>query len=313
MTVDSGQRVSSAPGSTQQFVTDLLDWALFYSAGDFPIFPLHSPKKIGLCDCPGGVQCDSPAKHPRTLKGFKDASCDEDVVKRWWKMWPRANIGLSVPTGYVVLDIDGDEGIVALREHGFWLPETPQATTGKGWHYWFKTRTDLPPRAHMLPKVDLRGPGSYVVAPPSLHISGVQYRWEHSFVDTEFQYVPDWLIELASHSSGISFATGDRPYLATDRLFSEGIPDGERDVTLFRVASKLRAIGIPQDVAEGVICALAERCRPAFDVDDAMRKVASAYGRYSAGTWAPFEDEADTRTAEWQNPNVPYDLPKDSE
>jgi hypothetical protein len=63
-------------------------------------------------------------------------------------------------------------------------------------------------------------------------------------------------------------------------LFLEGIPEGERDSTLFRVAAKLRAVDVPQDVALGVLLALAERCRPPFDAHETQIKVESAYKRY---------------------------------
>lgn len=286
-----------SPGSTPSnaFIQSLIDWSLTYASGGFPVFPLHSPKKKGLCDCPAGDKCTSPAKHPRTLKGFQDAQTDEAAILRWWKMWPRANVAISIPTGYVVLDVDGVEGLEALEDRGYHIPKTPTAITGKGWHYWFRTLNNLPPRANMLPKVDLRGPGSYVVAPPSLHISGQQYLWKIG-LQTEFQPAPSWLIDLAKHSGGAGI---DRSHIDTERLFTDGIGEGERDATLFRVSAKLRAAGIPEDVAQGVIGELARRCSPMFDPDDAMKKVASAYSRYAAGTWTPYTE--DPRVAEWSS------------
>ena len=49
--------------------------------------------------------CDND-KRPFTARGFKDASTDPDVIRRWWTRWPNALIG--VPTGikFCVVDVD---------------------------------------------------------------------------------------------------------------------------------------------------------------------------------------------------------------
>ena len=49
--------------------------------------------------------CDND-KRPFTAHGFKDASTDSDVIRRWWTRWPDALIG--VPTGikFCVVDVD---------------------------------------------------------------------------------------------------------------------------------------------------------------------------------------------------------------
>jgi hypothetical protein len=59
-----------------------------------------------------------------------------------------------------------------------------------------------------------------------------------------------------------------------------GVPEGQRDETLFRFASKLRADGYPRDVAEGLVLRAADNCDPPFPEDEALAKVASAYERY---------------------------------
>jgi hypothetical protein len=58
------------------------------------------------------------------------------------------------------------------------------------------------------------------------------------------------------------------------------VPEGERDSTLFRVAAKLRAVDVPEDVALGVLLELGARCRPPFDPELTRKKVDSAYQRY---------------------------------
>lgn len=159
----------------------------------WPVFPLHWPVNgdSGLvCSC--GRDCASPAKHPRTANGFKDASVDPEQVRQWWERWPLANVG--TPTGgegnacgFDVIDIDGPEGIETFRAWHDGAPETvpPLAalafTPGNrkrkaGRHYLTPARgTTNTTRA--LPGIDLRGLGGYILLPPSRGITGARYQW----------------------------------------------------------------------------------------------------------------------------------------
>jgi len=98
----------------------LLDSALRYAEASWGVIPLHSPEG-GKCSCHRD-DCASPAKHPRTLHGLTDASTDPEQVRKWWGLWPDANIGMVVPNGYVVLDIDGDDGVDSLKAGGYEVP-----------------------------------------------------------------------------------------------------------------------------------------------------------------------------------------------
>src|SRR5687768_3190199 len=62
-----------------------------------------------------------------------------------------------------------------------------------------------------------------------------------------------------------------------------GVPEGERDNEVFRLASVLRGKDIARDLAEGVVRYAAANCDPPFPEDEALAKVASAYGRYQPG------------------------------
>jgi hypothetical protein len=83
-----------------------LKMALAYAARGWPMIPLHSPES-GQCSCKYST-CNSPAKHPRTEHGLRDASTDRTVIERWFRMWPSSNIGLATgaTSGIIVLDID---------------------------------------------------------------------------------------------------------------------------------------------------------------------------------------------------------------
>lgn len=136
-----------------------------YAAAGIPVFP-----------------CQPRGKRPLSDHGFKDASCDPDQISAWWMTWPDANI--ATPTGitFDVVDIDGREGITAVYngEHALVddLTVLGVALTSRdaGRHLY------VPPTGRgnataILPGVDYRGTGGYVVVPPSVGANGRVYTW----------------------------------------------------------------------------------------------------------------------------------------
>jgi hypothetical protein len=158
--------------------------ALWYAGAlGWPVFPLHNPihhAGTTLCSC-GEINCKSSGKHPRTGSGFKDATTDPIQVNAWWRTWPAANIG--TPTGLLfdVIDIDGPSGYTSyfqLRDAGALPPILARAMTGRGQHLLIPPEPDNVNNSRLLPGLDMRAAGGYIVAPPSLHICGRRYRWD---------------------------------------------------------------------------------------------------------------------------------------
>lgn len=147
------------------------------------------------------------AKRPLTANGFKDASLDPAVIAAWWERWPEANIGTptgATGCGWDVIDIDGVEGFASLAnlKHRNCPPDcasvafcdatgvlppiharsfTPGDPNGKrprmpGRHY-FTPAAGSGNGTKLLPGIDIRGDGGYVVLPPSIGPSGTRYTW----------------------------------------------------------------------------------------------------------------------------------------
>jgi hypothetical protein len=197
-------------GPARQLLTAALD----YATRGVPVLPLHTPQlrpvtaagdqvvvAVG-CSC-GDQGCDRPGKHPRTLlvpHGVAQATRDLERIEGWWRRAPLANIGLA--TGHLVdvLDLDGPEGVAALRAfataHG-WTPTGPLARTGRGWHLYQQpsgTGPRNPIHPELLTHVDWRGKGAYAIAPPSRHAHGT-YIWVRG-LDTPLAPVPPALQAL---------------------------------------------------------------------------------------------------------------------
>lgn len=155
----------------------MLTAALDYARRGIPVLPLHTPRPAGGCSC-GRLGCGSPGKHPRLPHGLSDADTDPRRIELWWTRWPDANIGLRTGVVMDVADVDSEDGGHVLRHLlGGTLPAGPLVRTGGGGlHLWLRP-IGYGNRVRLLPCVDWRGTGGYVVAPPSRHARGTAYTW----------------------------------------------------------------------------------------------------------------------------------------
>ena len=216
--------MTSLPQPTVQRV-DLARAAARLAERGFYVFPAHSIRSGGVCSC-GAAHCERAGKHPRTKHGLKDATTDLKEIAAWWMEHPDANIGLVPwPSGLVVLDIDprnnGLESLAELERERGQLPDTARVWTGGGgFHIYFTvpSGTDRVPSRLLRPGVELKAQGSYVLAPPSSHLSvhlgaapkqaGPGYAWDTASGDHMVD-APFWLIEAPP--TGRVYARSGRP------------------------------------------------------------------------------------------------------
>jgi putative DNA primase/helicase len=165
----------------------LLDHALDCGARGWPVFPFHPATKQPL------VKSDIEGEG-----GLKLATTDEATIRAWWQRWPEAMIGL--PTGRAigafVVDVDAGQDkatgevfeaaglqLDLERALGTKLPPTRFASTPRGGvHLYFSypEGEEIGNRTGLLGKgsrIDIRGDGGYVIAPPSMRKDGVAYAW----------------------------------------------------------------------------------------------------------------------------------------
>jgi Bifunctional DNA primase/polymerase, N-terminal len=158
--------------------------ALAYVAMGYAVLPIWPPRHAGGCACPRGSACPWPGKHPLgklVPHGVRQATTSPALVRAWWRTSPDAGVGLRTgPDALDVADVDGPEGVVALRailqRASADTRPGPLARTGGGWHLPFRP-TGLGNRVRVLPGVDWRGTGGLIVVWPSVHASGQRYQW----------------------------------------------------------------------------------------------------------------------------------------
>lgn len=97
----------------------------------------------------------------------------------------------------------------------------------------------------------------------------------------EFEPVPE-LVRLWQHSQDSSSEDVCGERLDTEKVLN-GVPQGERDTRLFKLACRFRGAGIPQDAAERLLVEAACKCEPPFPMREALQKVENAYSSYPAG------------------------------
>jgi hypothetical protein len=114
------------------------------------------------------------SKLPATPHGVKDATCDPDTIRGWAERMADGNIGVATGLpGPTVLDIDDMAAGAELAARATALG-APVVATARGQQFYFQG-TDSGTIG--LGYGELRGRGSYVVCPPSIHPTGKAYVW----------------------------------------------------------------------------------------------------------------------------------------
>lgn len=230
----------------------------------------------------------SKNKKPIISNGSRGASKDIGQAVKWWvDEYPTANVGIATGaiSGIWVLDIDmkgGVSGIDSLINHfGDDLEiedkDIISGTPSGGRHLIYKIpegRTVNNAQA-VLPGVDIRGEGGYIVAPPSsINVDGewVKYHWKHGSL--KMTDAPKWAVKL------LDYAKDSRKAVDISGAVTSGLVEGQRDESIFRIACMLEREGIDLDTAKAFIQSVADRCTPPFDREVAAEKVEHVYKNY---------------------------------
>lgn len=138
------------------------------AARGFKVFPLKKNAKTPL----------NPGKF------LSQATSNKATIDILWTKYPNANIGIATGEGLIVIDVDtlqhgGENGSESLKNYEIINGPlndtfTVQTPTG-GNHIYYVTNNECKNATGLLPGVDIRGTGGYVVAPGST-INGKEYK-----------------------------------------------------------------------------------------------------------------------------------------
>ena len=235
-------------------------------------------------------------KAPLTTNGFHDATSDERTILKWWDRWPDANIAIACgASGVCVLDIDPKYGAdprevlsdLELEEHRVPTGEAPDRCERypdslpgvRGVHMYF--RDNHATCDTTIPGVELRGAGAYVIAPPSIHESGVRYEGYVPCPIGETNPLPETVLAIMpAQRNGFTVHP-----VGHWREAVEGVPDGHRNKTCAQLVGHLLARGVDPFVTLELMLAWDRRNNPPLGDDIVARTVDSVAGR-EADKWA---------------------------
>jgi hypothetical protein len=237
------------------------------------VLPLWWTDEAGVCQCPKGRSCPSPGKHPLVEHGLQDASIHFSTIERWWRRWPRGNVGVrtdEVPR----IDIDLPEVADAVAEDAALPNETEVVRTPRGGMH-IAVISSLPAQSGPLyledgrKLGDLKAGGGYVLVPPS----SIGDRHYHSLSPNHGRVitVDDPRLWLAEVLPAFGFALGDggrgpRQYVALRGTIYEG--EG-RHTALVSYAGHVWVEGMSGETLAALLQVINEhQCQPPLPADE---------------------------------------------
>lgn len=117
----------------------------------------------------------------------------------YWTGTPNAGVGILLrPSGLLVVDCDSEAAVEEAIEASAGEPCNNIVVSAHGAHFYYLRPEGCPPLRTVhrgaSGKIDILADG-YMVAPPSVHPSGHQYRW---YREGPLQEAPEWAVGLLS-------------------------------------------------------------------------------------------------------------------
>lgn len=193
---------------------------------------------------------------------FQTERASLEEIEKWQRDGHNAGIVTGAVSGIVVLDCDTPEAVARAKELG--IPAaTISVRTAKGCHFYFRHPDFIVPnKASLLPGMDIRGDGGFVVAPGSVHPSGSIYEWADHPAWNESPPLPAWLHDLLKGRPEVQMrapmpagASEHTPYgqRALDRELTilRNAPEGRRNHQLNRSAYAMAQLAAGGEIDAG--------------------------------------------------------------
>jgi hypothetical protein len=235
---------------------------------------------------------------------FQTRKATVEEITAWWTKWPKANVGIV--TGAIselcVVDLDrykpGYDQTIELE----YFPDsliTPSAITPRGGsHLYFLGPPDpISGGADILPGIDLRAEGNFIVAPPSQNGSGHSYKWAegHKLSQLALAACPvlflkkalkektidnkSFIGNLYAHGELVDSEKTEEESLQPSTSVHNVYKSGRRDEDLFHLANALVKSKCHPEFIQKTLEIIAVNCEPPFPVEEVKIKIVSAMKR----------------------------------
>ncbi len=206
-----------------------------------------------------------------------------EETENWFSTYNNCGIGMVTGrvSGYIVLDIEnkykGDVNQLLSQ-----YPTKLVAKSGSGgYHFYYKYPKDydkpIKNRVQIMPNIDIRADGGFIVLPPTKHPSGGYYQW---VLDGEAGDFPMSLLSI--NASGID-NTNDNKWV-TELL--KGVDSGERNQACARLAGYFFGKGLSNDIVESMLLEWNTKNNPPMDYQEIISTIDSV-SRYHTSITSP--------------------------
>lgn len=239
----------SAPYNAPSLSAPAKEWAIYYLRRGFSVVPVRRGEKIPA------VPWHQYQHRRATLAEIED-----------WFTDPTMGVGIvtGAISNIIVLDFDGSLGAETEAQILPRIGVGPVALTGGGGAHRIMAHPGRKvfTRTGVLPGMDVRGDGGFIVAPPSVHASGRQYSWDVDYHIDDFGLptLTDSLTDIICRdvihgTASVSAVTHAAGPLGLQGAITDGREQYMRDTVLAVVSGLHKRLGrLPTEeevVAEG--------------------------------------------------------------
>ena len=247
-----------------------------------------SPGHQKMCKCNGKV--------PLIAGWVNRSETTEENIEQWKEQFSKLNINIGLPlgsaSGYIGIDIDGEEGEEIFREMAKGeVPETWEYKTGAGRRLLYAIPVGLQTK-----KIKQQGDGKHTecailctgqqtVLPPSVHHSGRVYTWSEgkSPNDIDCAMAPNWLIEMVKydkpkHPLNLNLAAQPEHYVADMINMDSEFVSEEFDNFIPEELTNLKSAEVKKQVTKK------DKQKELSDAEKILNTVVSEGGRDNAMT-----------------------------
>ncbi len=224
------------------------------------------------------------------IEKYQTEKPSQKDLENWWREFPTAMVGIMTGkiSGLFVLDQDPNykpEQVAELIPKGFVTPTS--LTPRKGNHLYFRDPCDdrITVKAGLLPSVDYRCNGGFIVAPPSRNGYGHGYEWLPGLSIFELDPAPmpgtlyNYILTNLHYRNKENLSQLQNVTFLQQNGGINFFAEGRRDEDLFHLAHCLLKGKIEDDMLTQVMNIIGQNCDPPFPQDEIVEKIKSALKR----------------------------------
>ncbi len=212
---------------------------------------------------------------------YQKRQASKAEIEQWFNN-DTSNIAVvtgAISSNLCVLDCDSEEKYFELKgiienklELDNLLSHTLVVKTGRGYHVYFLTEELV--RFQKFPRLDIKGEGGYVIAPPSIHPNGTEYK----FIN---QNIPSIMVIHSLEDIGINREQGPQDLIYNTqpkwvRKTLQGVAEGVRNETCFKLAGYFKN-HLPKDITTQLLINWNNKNQPPLSQKEVVTAVDSAY------------------------------------